>query len=191
MSELGLPRMGILPWSFGSASHGPSSLAPTTRLPYVAEGLCGREQYPPSRSALRGNQCSTGVSHPSPLVGWYMGEGPIASPGQIPPSEAQGPGAGPEASSCRGLHLGLFSVGVGRLEEARATALTCRDTYSRLLTRLSSRSPGGPGVRSRLLSSVGPLYNGRSVVFCCVRGSGRPPVWRTVVSPVLMTPFLF
>ena len=74
-----------------------------------------------------------------------MGEGPIAHPHQPLDSGAQGPGARPKALSCRHPHLGWFSVGVRRLEEARATGLTCRGTHSHLLTPSSLRSPGGRG----------------------------------------------
>ena len=59
----------------------------------------------------------------------------MAHPHQSPDSGAQGPGARPKALSCRLPNLGWFSVGVRRLEEARTTGLTCRDTYPRLLTR--------------------------------------------------------
>ena len=69
MSGLGLPPKGVLPWGFSTPTHGPSSRAPTRRLPHVGEGLGRREQYPPSGSAQRGNSCSTEVSHPSPLGG--------------------------------------------------------------------------------------------------------------------------
>ena len=116
--------------------------------------------------------------------------GPIASPHQPPDSGPQGPGAGPEAFSCRHPHLGWFSVGVRRLEEARATGLACRDAYSRLLTRSSLRSPGGPGVRSSSLPLVGRLSNGRVVVFCCIHGYGRLRAWRTMVLPTHGTLFL-
>ena len=42
-------------------------------------------------------------------------------------------------------HLGWFSVGVRRLEEARATGHACRDACSGLLTQTSLRSSGGAG----------------------------------------------
>ena len=42
-------------------------------------------------------------------------------------------------------HLGWFSIGVRRHEEARATGLACRDACSHRLTRSRLRSPGGPG----------------------------------------------
>ena len=70
----------------------------------------------------------------------------MAHPHQALDSGAQGPGARPKALSCRHPHLGWFSVGVRRLEEARATGLACRGAHSRLLTRSTLRSPGGPGV---------------------------------------------
>ena len=89
-----------------------------------------------------------------------MGEGPVAHPHQPPDSGAQGPGAKPKALSCRRLHLGWFSVGVRRLAEARAKGLAYRGAHSRLLTRLSLRSPGGPGVGSRSLWLVGRRFNG-------------------------------
>ena len=72
-----------------------------------------------------------------------------------------------------------------------ATGLTCSDAYSRLLTWSRLHSPGGPGVRSRLLLLVGPLYSGRGVVCCCVCGCGNQRAWRTMVSPILRTPFPF
>ena len=87
-----------------------------------------------------------------------MGEGPTAHPHQPPDSGAQGPGARPKAPSCRHPGLGWFSVGVRRLEEARATGLACRGAHSHLLTRSSLRSPGGPAVRSRSLWPVGRSY---------------------------------
>ena len=93
-----------------------------------------------------------------------MEEGPIAHPHQPPDSGAQGPGARPKALSCRHPHLGWFSVGGRRLEEARATGLACPGAHSRLLTRLSLRSPGGPGVRGRSLRSVGLLMVRRSLL---------------------------
>ena len=89
-----------------------------------------------------------------------MGEGLIAHPHQPPDSGAQGPGARPKALSCRHPHLGWFSVGVRRLEEARATGLACHGAHSRLLTRSSLRSPGGPGARGRSLRSVGRSFKG-------------------------------
>ena len=116
-----------------------------------------------------------------------MGEGPIAHPHQPPDSGAQGPGARPKALACRHPDLGWFSVGVRRLEEAGATGLACRDAHSRLLTRSSLRSPGGPGVQSSSLQ----LYNGRVAVFCRVRGYGRRRAWHTMVSPTRGTPFPF
>ena len=88
-------------------------------------------------------------------------------------------------------HLGWFSVGVKQFEEARATGLACHGAYSRLLTRWSLRSPGGPEVRSRSLSSVGGLYSGRAVVCYCVCGCGRRRGWRTMVLLTLVTPFRF
>ena len=55
----------------------------------------------------------------------------------------RGPGPG---GLCPGTpHLSWFSVGVRRLEEARATGIACRDACSCLLTLSSLRSPGGPG----------------------------------------------
>ena len=102
-----------------------------------------------------------------------------------------GPGAGPEALSWRNPHLGWFSVGVRRLEEARATGLACRDAYSRLLTPSSLRSPGGPGVCSRLLSLVGWFCDGRVAVFCPARGYGRRRAWRTMMSPTRAAQFPF
>ena len=191
MSGLGWPRKGVLPWGFGSPTHGPSSRAPAKWLLHLGEGLGCREQYPASGSAHRGNPCATEVSHPSPLGGSYTGVGPIASPDQPLDSGAQGPGAGSEALSCRHPRLGWFSVRVRGLEEARATGLPCPDAYPRLLTRSSLRSPGGPKVRSRLLLLVGRLYSGRGVVPCCVRGCSHRRAWRTMVTPDLRTPFLF
>ena len=120
-----------------------------------------------------------------------MGEGPIAHHHQPPDSGAQGPGARPKALSCRHPNLGWFSVGVRRLEEARATGLACRDAYSRLLTRSSLRSPGGLGFRSISLRLVGRLYNGRVAALCFVPGCGRQRAWRTMVSPTFWTPFPF
>ena len=76
-----------------------------------------------------------------------------------------------------------------RLEEAHATRLACRDVYLRLLTRLSLRSPRGPGVQSSSLWLVGPLYNGRVAALSCVRGYGCQRVWRIMVSPTHGTPF--
>ena len=70
----------------------------------------------------------------------------------------RGPEPGQRPLSCRHPHLGWFSVGVRRLEEARATGLACRGAHSHLLTRSSLRSPGGPGVRSRSLWPVGRSY---------------------------------
>ena len=84
----------------------------------------------------------------------------MAHPHQPPNAGAQGPGARPKALSCRHPHLGWFSVGVRRVEQARATELACRGAHSRLLTWLSLRSPGGPGVQSRLLWLVGRSLNG-------------------------------
>ena len=118
-----------------------------------------------------------------------MGEGPIAHPHQPPDSGAQGPGARPEALSCQHPHLGWFSVGMTRLEEARATGFACRGAYSRLLTRLSLRSPGGPGDRSRALWLVCRLFNGRISASWCVRGYGRRRAWRIMESPTHGTPF--
>ena len=101
----------------------------------------------------------------------------------------RGPGAG---GVCPGNpHLGWFSVGVRRLEEECATGLACRDVCSRLLTRSSLRSPGGPEFRSSLLPLVGRSYIGRVAVFRCVRGYGRWRAWRTMVSPTRGTPFPF
>ena len=120
-----------------------------------------------------------------------MGEGPIAQPLQPPDSGTQGPGARPEALSCRHPHLGWFSVGVRRLEEARATGFTCHGAYSRLLTWSCLRSPRGPGVRSSSLRLVGRLYNGRVAALCCVRGYGRWRASRTMASPTHGTPFPF
>ena len=73
-----------------------------------------------------------------------------------------GPGAGSQAIGpvLQAPPPALVSVGVRRLEEARATGLACRGAHSRLLTRSSLRSPGGPRVRSRSLWSVGRLFNG-------------------------------
>ena len=69
MSGLGLPPKGVLSRGFGTPNHGPTSRAPTKRLPHVGEGLGHREQYPPLGPAQRGNPCSTEVSHSSPLGG--------------------------------------------------------------------------------------------------------------------------
>ena len=118
-----------------------------------------------------------------------MGEGPIARPHQPPDSGFQGPGARPNALSCRRPHLGWFSVAVRRLEGAHATGLACCDAYSRPLTRSSLRSPRGPGVPSSSLPLVGRLYNGRVAALCCVPGYGRWRAWRTVVSPTHGTSF--
>ena len=120
-----------------------------------------------------------------------MGKGPIAHPHQPPDSGARGPGARRKALPCRHPHLGWFSVGLRRLEEARATRLACRDSYSRLLTRSSFRLPGGPGVRSSSLLLVGRLYNGRVAALCCARGYGGRRAWRTMVLPTHGTPFPF
>ena len=155
-----MPRRGVLPRGFCSPTHGPTAGAPTKRLPHMGEGRGRREQYPTAGSAQRGNPCSTEVSHSSPSGGCYVGEGPIAHPHQRPDSGAQGPGARPKALSCKHPHPGWFSVGVRRLEEARATGLACRGAHSRLLTRSSLRSPGGPGVRSRSSWLVGRSFNG-------------------------------
>ena len=140
-----LPRRGVLPRGFCSATRGPTAHAPTKRLPHMAEGHGRREQYPTAGSAERGNSSSTKVSNSSPLGGQYVGEGPIAHPHQPPNSRAQGPRARPKAVSCRHPHLGSFSVGVTRLEEAGATGLACHGAHSCLLTRSRLRSPGGPG----------------------------------------------
>ena len=121
----------------------------------------------------------------------YVGEGLIAHPHQPPDSGAQGPGARSKALSCRHPHLGWFSVGVRRLEQARATGLACRGAYSRLVTRSSLRSPGGTGDRSRSLWLVGWLFNGRVSALWCVRGYGRGRAWRIMVSPTHGTPFRF
>ena len=112
-----------------------------------------------------------------------MGEGPIAHPHQPPDSGAQGPGARPNALSCRHPHLGWFSVGVRRLEEAPATGLACRGEHSRLLIWSGLRSRGGPGVRSRSLWLVGRLCNGRISALWCVRSYGRRRAWRIILSP--------
>ena len=63
--------------------------------------------------------------------------------------------------------------------------------YSRLLSRWSFCSPGGPGVQSSSLQLVGRLYNGRLAALCCVCGYGRWWAWRTIVSPTRGTPFPF
>ena len=89
----------------------------------------------------------------------------MAHPHQPPDSRAQGPGAKPKALSCRHPDLGWFSVGVRQLEEALATGLACRGAHSRLLTRSSLRSLGGPGVRSRSLWLVGWSYGRVAVQF--------------------------
>ena len=104
-------------------------------------------------------------------------------------SKGHGPGQRPCPAGTP--TMGLLSVGVGRLEEASAMGLACRDVYSRLLTRSSLRSPGGPGVCSRLLLLVGRFYNGSAVVCCCFCGCGPQPARRTMVSPTLRTPFPF
>ena len=114
----------------------------------------------------------------------------MALPPQPLDSGAQGPRGRPKALSCRHPHLGWFSVGVRRLEEARATGLACRGAYSRLLTQSSFRSPGGPGVRRSSLWLVGRLYNGRVAALWCVRGYGCRRAWRIMVSPTHGTPFL-
>ena len=115
----------------------------------------------------------------------------MAHPHQPLDSGAQGPGARPTALSCRHPNLGWFSVGVRRLEEARATGLACRGAHSRLLTRSSLRSPGGRGfgagrcgwlvgrstVRRSLLMLVGRLHDGRVTflfVGMVVGGLGAP-----------------
>ena len=120
-----------------------------------------------------------------------MGQGRIAHPQQPPDSGAQGPGAKPKALSCRHPDLGWFSVGVTRLEEARAMGLACRGAYSRLLTRLSLRSLGGPGVRNWSLWLVGWLLNGRISALWCVCGYGHRRAWRIMVSSTHGTPFPF
>ena len=116
-----------------------------------------------------------------------------------------GPGAGSQAKalSCRHPHVGWFSVGVRRLEEARATRLACRGAHSRLLTRSNLRSPGGLGVRSRSSWLVGRLSNGSlysghvgwSVAWRqshgFVRGHGHRQAWRTTVSPTRWKPLPF
>ena len=117
-----------------------------------------------------------------------MGEGPTAHPHQPPDSGAQGPGARPKALSCRHPHLGWFSVGVRRLEEARATGLACRGAHSHLLTR-SSLHPSV--VSCSLLPLVGRVCIGSVVVFCCVRGYDLRWVWRTMVLPARWAPFPF
>ena len=109
----------------------------------------------------------------------------------LPDSGAQGPGARPKALSCRHPHLGWGSVGVRRLEEARATGLACRGAHSRLLTRSSLRSPGGPGVRSRSLWLVGRSLNHRISAMLYVSGYGRRRAWRIMVSPTHGTLFPF
>ena len=117
-----------------------------------------------------------------------MGEGPIAHPHQPPDSGTQGPGARPKALSCILPHLSWFSVGVRRLEEARATGLACRGAHSRLLTQSSLRSSGGRGFevgrRGRLVGRltfqcscsilVGQLRDGRlTVLFPDMVAGGR------------------
>ena len=99
--------------------------------------------------------------------------------------------ARPKALSYRQADLGSVSVGVRRLEEARATGLACRDACSPLLARLSLRSPGGHGVRCSLSMLVGWLCNGRVAVFCRVPGYGRRRGWRITVWPIPDMPFPF
>ena len=60
--------------------------------------------------------------------------------------------------------------------------LACRGAYSRLLTRSSLRSPGGPGVRIRSLLLVGRLFNCRISALWCVRGYDCRQRWRIMVS---------
>ena len=119
------------------------------------------------------------------------GVGPVGPTHQPPDSGAQGPEAWTETVSCRHSHLGLFSVGVRRVEEAGATGLACGDTYSHLLTQSGLRFSGGAQVHSRSLLSVCRLYNGRAALCYFFRGCGRRRAWRTLVSPALGTPFLF
>ena len=78
-----------------------------------------------------GRMIRGGGSHPtSPSTSGFTGPGAR--------SQAKGP-------VLQAPHLGWCSVGVRRLEEARATGLACRDACSRLLTRLSLHSSGGRG----------------------------------------------
>ena len=142
----------------------------------MGEGRGRREQYHTAGSAQRGNPCSTEASHSSPSGGRYLGEGLIPHPHQPLDSGALGPGARPKALSCRQPHLGLFSVSVRRFEERRATGHACRGAHSRLLTRSSLRSPGGPGVRSRSLWLVGRSFNCRISALGMVAG-GRGASW--------------
>ena len=105
----------------------------------------------------------------------------------------QGPGA---RGGVRGLvlqapHLGWFSVGLRRLEEARARGFACCVACSRLLTRSILRSLGGPGVRSRSASLVGQLYNGRVAVARRVPWHGCRRPWCTMVPPTRGTPVPF
>ena len=146
----------------------------------MGEGRGRREQYPIAGSAQRGNPCSTEVSHSCPSGGRYVGDNPIAHPHQPPDSGAQGPAARPKALSCRHPHLGWFSVGVRRLEEARATGLACRGAHSRLLTWSSLRSPGGRGFEvRRCVWSVGRLMveSGRRGAFVGMVPGGRGTSW--------------
>ena len=94
-----------------------------------------------------------------------MGEGPIAHPHQPPDAGAQGPGARPKALSCRHPHLGWFSVGVRRLEEARATGLQClAHTHASRLDGACAL-PGGRGFEvGRCGWLVGRLTVGRSLL---------------------------
>ena len=107
----------------------------------------------------------------------------MAHPHQPPDSGAQGPGARSKALSCRHPHLDWFSVGVRRLEEADTTGLACRDTCSRLLTRWSLRSPGGPGGSlSMSLVSCVMVESRCSVLFVgiVVGGRGAPGCGKAV-----------
>ena len=97
----------------------------------------------------------------------------MAHPHQPPDSGAQGPGDRQKALSCRHPRLDWFSVGMRRLEEARATGLACRGAHSGLLTRSGLRSARGRGVRSRSLWLVGRLFSGRISALWCNRAHGR------------------
>ena len=78
-----------------------------------------------------------------------------------------------------------------RLDEARATGVTCRVACSCLLTLLLLRSPGGPGVPVSSLLLVGQSYNGRVAVSRCACRHGCRRLWCTMVPPTRGTPFLF
>ena len=65
----GVAPQGVLPRGFCSSIHGPTSRAPTKRLPHMGVGRGCREQYPTAGSAQRGKPSLTKVSYSSPLGG--------------------------------------------------------------------------------------------------------------------------